>query len=207
MWLFQYEWIWPDHLHHAQCNLESVVNAVGAITSGVEIDVCLLNQYELKMRSSQTYKCSCLNHVLILPWRSVIPCRIHRRFPLMRGRMSDYHAWLLDTVLETILCLNTEQEAAIWCRETGIPQAGPQGEGGGIAKHVVEGLSNSGTNYPEAIDCLQKRYDRPRLIYQAHVCAMLNAPTLKDRNGKEIRQLFAPSSRFVQIWDYATRHH
>lgn len=40
---------------------------------------------------------------------------------------------------------------------------------GGSAKQVVKGLSSSGENYAEAIDCLQKRYDRPRLIHQAHV--------------------------------------
>ena len=34
----------------------------------------------------------------------------------------------------------------------------------GRAKTVVEGLSGSGKNYKEAVDTLQKRYDRPRLI-------------------------------------------
>ena len=37
--------------------------------------------------------------------------------------------------------------------------------------HVVEGLSSSADDYSEVADCLQKRYDRPRLIYQVHVQA------------------------------------
>ena len=36
----------------------------------------------------------------------------------------------------------------------------------GSAKHVIEGLSRSGEYYAEAIECLQARYDRPRLIHQ-----------------------------------------
>ena len=35
----------------------------------------------------------------------------------------------------------------------------------GSAKHVIEGLSRSGECYAEAIECLQSRYDRPRLIH------------------------------------------
>ena len=53
----------------------------------------------------------------------------------------------------------------------------------------MEGLSNSGDDYKEAIDCLRKRYDRPRLIHQAHVRAILEAPALKEGNGKELRRL------------------
>ena len=57
------------------------------------------------------------------------------------------------------------------------------------AKHVVEGLSGSGDHYEEAVQCLKKLYDRPRLIHQAHVRAVLDAPSLKDGNGKELRRL------------------
>ena len=60
---------------------------------------------------------------------------------------------------------------------------------GGSAKSVIEGLSRSGDNYQEAIKCLKERYDRPRLIHQAHVKAILEAAPLKDGNGKEIRKL------------------
>ena len=33
------------------------------------------------------------------------------------------------------------------------------------AKSTIEGLSRSGDNYEEAIQCLKARYDRPRLIH------------------------------------------
>ena len=49
----------------------------------------------------------------------------------------------------------------------------------GTARHVIEGLSQAGDNYPEAIDCLWKRYNRPRLIHRAHVQAILNASSPK----------------------------
>ena len=59
----------------------------------------------------------------------------------------------------------------------------------GSARYVVEGLSGSGDHYSEAVECLRKRYDRPRLIHQAHVRAILEAPALKDGNGRELRRL------------------
>lgn len=37
--------------------------------------------------------------------------------------------------------------------------------------------------------CLKSRYDRPRLIHQAHVRRILNAPVLKEGSGKELRIL------------------
>ena len=59
----------------------------------------------------------------------------------------------------------------------------------GTARQVVEGLSRSGDQYTAAIECLKERYDRPRLIHQAHVRAILEAPNLKEGNGKELRRL------------------
>ena len=50
----------------------------------------------------------------------------------------------------------------------------------GAARQVVKGLSRSGDQYAVAIACLQGRYDRPCLIHQAHVRAILEAPSLKD---------------------------
>ena len=41
----------------------------------------------------------------------------------------------------------------------------------------------------EAIECLKSRYDRPRLIHQTHVRAILDAPPLKDGSGKELCRL------------------
>ena len=62
----------------------------------------------------------------------------------------------------------------------------------------MEGLSSSGEQYKEAIDCLRKRYDRPRLLHQAHVRAILEAPALKDGNGKELRRLHDTANQHLR---------
>ena len=59
----------------------------------------------------------------------------------------------------------------------------------GPARHVIEGLTQTSGNYAEAIACLQSRYDRPRLIHQAHVRAVTETPPLKVGNGKELRRI------------------
>lgn len=59
----------------------------------------------------------------------------------------------------------------------------------GSAKNAIEGLSRSGDNYHEAVDCLMSRYNRPRLIHRAHVRVIMEAPSLKDGSGKELRRL------------------
>ena len=60
---------------------------------------------------------------------------------------------------------------------------------GSSARSVIEGLSRSGEHYDEAITCLKSRYNRPRLIHQAHVRKILETPNLKDGSGKELRRL------------------
>ena len=47
------------------------------------------------------------------------------------------------------------------------------------AKNVVMGLTQTSENYNEALRCLQKRYDRPRVLHQAHVCKIQEAFPLK----------------------------
>jgi hypothetical protein len=59
----------------------------------------------------------------------------------------------------------------------------------GSAKATIEGLSRTGEHYTEAIECLKSRYDRPRLIHQAHVKQILDTPSLKEGSGKELRRL------------------
>ena len=59
----------------------------------------------------------------------------------------------------------------------------------GPAKSSIEGLSRSGDHYDEAVDCLKSRYDRPRLLQRTHVRMIIDAPPLKDGNGKELRRL------------------
>ena len=39
----------------------------------------------------------------------------------------------------------------------------------GSAISVIQGLSQSGEQYTEAVECLRSRYDRPRLVHQMHV--------------------------------------
>ena len=47
---------------------------------------------------------------------------------------------------------------------------------GGSAKNAIEGLSQSGDNYLEAVDTLKSRYNRPRLTHRAHVRLIVDAP-------------------------------
>ena len=58
----------------------------------------------------------------------------------------------------------------------------------GSASHVIDGLSHTGDNYPEAIASLRSRYDRPRLIHQAHVKVIIELSRVKDGTGKELRR-------------------
>lgn len=58
-----------------------------------------------------------------------------------------------------------------------------------IKKGSIEGLTQTGENYEEAVSCLKSRYDRPRLIYRTHVQKIMDAPSLKDGNGKDLRLL------------------
>ena len=59
----------------------------------------------------------------------------------------------------------------------------------GSAKSTIEGLSQSGECYMEAVDCLKSRYDHPRLVHQTHVKMILDAAALKEGTGKELRHL------------------
>ena len=60
----------------------------------------------------------------------------------------------------------------------------------GPAERVIQGLPQSVDTYDDAIECLQNRYDRPGLIHQAHVRAIVDVPFLKEGNGKELRCLY-----------------
>ena len=65
------------------------------------------------------------------------------------------------------------------------------------AKGLIEGLTKSSEHYDEAVKCLLSRYDRPRVIHQAHVRRIIDAQPLKEGTGKEIRHLH----------DLVTQHH
>ena len=59
----------------------------------------------------------------------------------------------------------------------------------GSAMNAIEGLSHSGDNYSEAVKCLKTWYDRPRLIHRAHIQKIVDTPSSKEGNGKELRRL------------------
>ena len=65
----------------------------------------------------------------------------------------------------------------------------------GSAKSVIEGLSRSGDQYQEAIECLKSRYNRPRVTHRAHVRMVIDAPPLKDGSGKELCRLHETRTR------------
>ena len=46
-------------------------------------------------------------------------------------------------------------------------------------KGLIEGLTRSSEHHDEAVKCLLSRYDRPRVIHQAHVRRIIDAPPLK----------------------------
>ena len=66
------------------------------------------------------------------------------------------------------------------------------------AKSVIEGLSKSGEHYEEAIKSLKACYDRPRLIHQTHVRMILEAASLKEGTGKELRRLHDTVQQHLQ---------
>jgi hypothetical protein len=68
----------------------------------------------------------------------------------------------------------------------------------GAAKSTVEGLSRSGDQYAEAITCLKARYNRPKLIHQAHVKKIVDIPSLKDGSGKELRRLHDTAQQHIR---------
>lgn len=63
---------------------------------------------------------------------------------------------------------------------------------------MIEGFSQSGENYEEAVDCLQYRYNRPCLIYQTHVKMILEAPAVKEGTGKELRKLHDKVQQYLR---------
>ena len=68
----------------------------------------------------------------------------------------------------------------------------------GPALQVIEGLTGSGSGYEEAIKCLQKRCDKPCLLHQAHVRAIVEVPGPKEGNGKEVRRLHEVCSQHLR---------
>ena len=68
----------------------------------------------------------------------------------------------------------------------------------GSARNAIEGLSHSGDNYDEAIECLKSRFDQPHLIHHTHVQMIVDAPPLKEGTGKELKQLHDTMQQHVR---------
>ena len=69
----------------------------------------------------------------------------------------------------------------------------------GPALNIIEGLAQTADNYNKAVSCFRQCYDRPHLIHQAHVCAILNIPSLIDGNGKEFCQFHDITNQHLQV--------
>ena len=73
------------------------------------------------------------------------------------------------------------------------------------ARQVIEGLMQDEKYYKEAIGCLQRHYDRPHLIHQAHVHILYEALFLRDANSCELcclHDIAAPHFRALKTTDY-----
>ena len=76
---------------------------------------------------------------------------------------------------------------------------------GGPARNVIQGLTQTAESYQEAVQCLKDRYNRPRLIHQEHVRSILQVPSMKANNGKELRRLYDLYNqhiRAIKLADY-----
>ena len=67
----------------------------------------------------------------------------------------------------------------------------------GQANDVIEGLSGSGDDYKDAVEYLRGQYDKPRLIHREHVHSIVEAPSLKEENWRELRRLHDVLSRHL----------
>ena len=68
----------------------------------------------------------------------------------------------------------------------------------GSAKSIIDGLSQSGEEYEEAVECLVARFDRPRLLHQTHVKMIIDSPSVRDGTGKELRRLHDVTQQHVR---------
>ena len=59
-------------------------------------------------------------------------------------------------------------------------------------------VSRSRECYVKAIACLKLRYDQPRLTHQKYVRIILEAPPLKDGDGKELHKLYYTIQQHTQ---------
>ena len=63
----------------------------------------------------------------------------------------------------------------------------------------MKGLSGMKSKYRKAMTMLQKRYDRPNLLYQAHVHTIVGVPLLEEGNIKELCRLHDVVSQHLWV--------
>ena len=139
-------------LHVAQ--YESQLGEVKAQLSRISRESLLLNQ---RTKTCPNWKMMCTRSIMFSPSRSAAHFMV---------KTKARHPWMTNWSQVTKIGGSQFQwelcELHVALRETCLPKFALKGCS---AKHVVEGLSSSGDDYSEVADCLQKRYDRPRLIY------------------------------------------
>ena len=59
----------------------------------------------------------------------------------------------------------------------------------GEAKRALEHLAVTGSNYTNAWEILEARYDQPRLLVQQHIRALIGRPQLKKESGPDLQRL------------------
>ena len=69
---------------------------------------------------------------------------------------------------------------------------------GGSTIQAIEELPQWADQDEEAIGYLKRCYERPRLIHRAHVRTILEAPSVKEGNGKDLRRLHDVASQHLQ---------
>ena len=211
-------------LAHLEANLRKVSDAVSAAAEKTEVDRCLLEQYDeqqngfklelydisrgilsmdgdvselsdYEARLSKAIFDVCLRIRRLLH----IPVPVAQRdgiklpkidVPTFDGDMLNWRTfWEQYEVSIHSRTQLTDAEKLAYLRHS--LKDGP-------ARHVIEGLSGSGTEYEEAIKCLQKRFDKPRLLHLAHVKAIVEVPEPKEGSGKELRRLHDVCSQHLR---------
>ena len=73
----------------------------------------------------------------------------------------------------------------------------------GSARNAIEGLSQSGDNHEEALECLESHYNTPRLIQRTYVQLIVDTPPLKEvtRNSGTCMTMCNNMFLPLRLWD------
>ena len=204
-------------LTHVRSNLQVMIDAIESTHDDTTIDDCLLHQYDQRLNNLETELSGISRDILTLDGdvsqlmedcsqldKALFDSRVKIRrllqnlvkptssmeegvklpkieVPTFDGNLVNWISfWEQFSISIHEKCKLTNAEKLTYLRHALKD---------GSAKQLVEGLSASGDQYEEAIDCLRKRFDRPRLLHQTHVRAILEAPSLREGKGKELRRL------------------